>query len=268
MEENWKSEDRGSSQSAGGKKRKGGMMDTHSRGGSENYKDDDDSDGDSSSDDERPSKIEGKLDRSAQLRKEKRLAMNRESARQRRKRKKILIQSLEGQVSELTTQAEEFKASNDRLMARLRSVESELQIANSTISYLLSSQPQGGRAASLPIPGTLLRTNMPFGPALRPQGLGGNAQLDDNLNVLLQAQLASLAQNSPESARSLYQRDGSVRHALDANIFAQMGNRGAPIGSVPHASFYGSRPLGTMRYGTASPGIHAASLENVVSKQR
>jgi hypothetical protein len=66
-----------------------------------------------------------------QHRREKRLAMNRESARARRKRKKLLIESLEGQVSSLTEQNSKLTATAEALVARVRQLESELAITAS-----------------------------------------------------------------------------------------------------------------------------------------
>ena len=69
------------------------------------------------------------LDRTSRLRREKRLAMNRESARARRKRKKILIETLENQVAELTKNNQSYKN-------QISDLEKELIAAKQTIQIL------------------------------------------------------------------------------------------------------------------------------------
>jgi hypothetical protein len=60
------------------------------------------------------------------LRREKRLAMNRESARARRKRKKMLITTLEEKVAVLTRSNEKFKTENEQLVLRTRGLTERL----------------------------------------------------------------------------------------------------------------------------------------------
>ena len=67
-----------------------------------------------------------KTDNLSRSRREKRLAMNRESARARRKRKKMLIETLEQQVSELTRNNEKFKSENGQLVVRVESLSERL----------------------------------------------------------------------------------------------------------------------------------------------
>uniref|UniRef100_A0A7S3P978 BZIP domain-containing protein n=1 Tax=Amphora coffeiformis TaxID=265554 RepID=A0A7S3P978_9STRA len=67
-----------------------------------------------------------KTDSLSKLRREKRLAMNRESARARRKRKKMLIETLEQQVSELTRSNEKFKIENSQLVGRVENLSERL----------------------------------------------------------------------------------------------------------------------------------------------
>jgi hypothetical protein len=70
------------------------------------------------------------------LRREKRLAMNRESARNRRKRKKQLIHNLESQVNELTIAKQQYQVINESLNSRIRALEHELMVSRTTISQL------------------------------------------------------------------------------------------------------------------------------------
>lgn len=88
-------------------------------------------------------------DRLSVLRREKRLAMNRESARLRRRRKKELINSLEAQVDELVNHKSRLEASNELLARRVQALETELASAQSTITTLLgqAAPPLGNSSA-------------------------------------------------------------------------------------------------------------------------
>ena len=83
----------------------------------------------------------GNPDVLARLRKEKRLAMNRESARNRRKRKKMLIESLEAQVTALKNSNQQYQLTNEALSARVRALESDLAVARTTIRQLTGAFP-------------------------------------------------------------------------------------------------------------------------------
>jgi hypothetical protein len=76
---------------------------------------------------------DGELSR---LRRAKRLAMNRQSARARRKRKKVMIESLELQVAELAKRNQHYQVANDSLNSQVSQLERELAVARSTISLL------------------------------------------------------------------------------------------------------------------------------------
>jgi bZIP transcription factor len=76
------------------------------------------------------------LDKYTIIRREKRLAMNRESARNRRQRKKQLIQSLDEQALELRKSNQQLQTTNDSLSVRIRVLESELAAARTTIHQL------------------------------------------------------------------------------------------------------------------------------------
>jgi bZIP transcription factor len=218
---------------------------------------DDNSSGDSSSDEDAPKKGD-KTDCVARLRKEKRLAMNRESARLRRKRKKTLIQSLESQVLELTTAAQEFQTANERLKDRLRSLEGELQIANTTIAYLMSLQQHGGRS-SLPLTTALLARNPHVAPTVRQP----TTRIDEDLNALLQAQAANITnQRNTDTVRSLYLREDSIGRVIDANRYLHLGSQLAPL-NYQHPSLYRN-----LAYTPSSPLINAESLENVVREEK
>lgn len=100
-----------------------------------------DSDDDSEDDDSEAKKLKagGRGGDLSRLRREKRLAMNRESARARRKRKKVLLETLEQQVADLAKRNQRFQLANETLSAKVHQLESELSVARSTIT-LLSQQ--------------------------------------------------------------------------------------------------------------------------------
>ena len=78
----------------------------------------------------------GSNDALTRLRKEKRLAMNRESARNRRKRKKMLIESLEAQVAKLKSSNQQYQLTTESMAAKVRGLENDLAVARSTIRQL------------------------------------------------------------------------------------------------------------------------------------
>jgi hypothetical protein len=82
-------------------------------------------------------------DKYTTIRREKRLAMNRESARNRRKRKKMLIQTLEDQVSNLRKLNQQHQLTIDSLSLRARTLENELTVARITISQLFNASGIG-----------------------------------------------------------------------------------------------------------------------------
>lgn len=67
---------------------------------------------------------------------------NPESARARRKRKKVLLDTLEQQVAELAKRNQKYQASNDSLTSQVRQLEADLAVARSTIALLSSQQPK------------------------------------------------------------------------------------------------------------------------------
>ncbi|GKY97179.1 hypothetical protein MPSEU_000676300 [Mayamaea pseudoterrestris] len=80
-----------------------------------------------------------------QSRKLKRLHMNRESARARRKRKKVLMESLEQQVSDLMKRNQVYRLVNESLTTQVQQLESDLAVANATIVMLRTNS---GNAAA------------------------------------------------------------------------------------------------------------------------
>lgn len=78
----------------------------------------------------------------ARLRREKRLAMNRASARARRNRKKALMETLEGQVTELAKRNQNLQMLNDSLNNKVQTLETELAMARATIAALQTQSQQ------------------------------------------------------------------------------------------------------------------------------
>ena len=112
----------------------------------------------------------------SKLRREKRLAMNRASARARRKRKKVLLDSLANQVTELTKRNQAIQLANETLRSKVDQLESALAQSQATIASLLSDPRQA--ALSQPI--------------VRPDlGVAASAH-QDALRALLQVPPASL----------------------------------------------------------------------------
>jgi len=87
------------------------------------------------------------------LRREKRLAMNRESARARRKKKKFMFESLKARLDEVNTRNQTLRLSNGSLRAQVAELQSELSVAKSTIQTLVARNTQS-------LPPSLVSTNL------------------------------------------------------------------------------------------------------------
>lgn len=82
---------------------------------------------------------ENRYDRLERLKREKRLAMNRECARVRRRRKKVRMELLEGRVQELTATNGRVQEENDALVARAAALEIELNRAKAQQAWQFSA---------------------------------------------------------------------------------------------------------------------------------
>ena len=107
--------------------------------------DDDDSTHDSKNDDVGVGKPGNEL---SKMKRERRLAMNRTSARARRKRKKVLLDTLANQVTELTKQHQALELTNGTLRARVQQLEASLTQSQATIATLLQQQPASSATAA------------------------------------------------------------------------------------------------------------------------
>jgi hypothetical protein len=203
----------------------------------------DDSDEDSRSDDDEVAddgtgRAGEPIDELTRVRREKRLAMNRESARTRRKRKKILLESLEQQVADLNKRNQSYRIANENLKTKVTQLETDLGMARSTIA-VLTQQPRTGAAELAP------GRPLPQGEALGANEL--NRQ--DHLRRLLQARSQLNSQRGPIPAatqldlqsfeQASLQRERAILNALghlDSNscdsghgMIEDAGRRNLPI---------------------------------------
>eukprot|EP00540_Astrosyne_radiata_P014292 CAMPEP_0116847102 /NCGR_PEP_ID=MMETSP0418-20121206/14241_1 /TAXON_ID=1158023 /ORGANISM="Astrosyne radiata, Strain 13vi08-1A" /LENGTH=396 /DNA_ID=CAMNT_0004478497 /DNA_START=70 /DNA_END=1260 /DNA_ORIENTATION=- len=93
----------------------------------------------SESDDENDKAPSSGQDAQQRAKREKRLAMNRASARERRRRKRILLEKLEERVLELTKQVQTLQEVNEGLQGHVRKLEGELSSAHTVIATLSST---------------------------------------------------------------------------------------------------------------------------------
>jgi bZIP transcription factor len=219
------------------------------------------------------------MDKLALIRREKRLAMNRESARNRRKRKKVLIQTLEIQVTEISKSNQQYQLANESLSAKVRALENELAIARNTIAQLTSNAT--GNHAQLQ-----QRFGNHPGAALAPPLVGniefdqfrqGNAavtdvQRGDNLGRLMQAQLEHLALQGGTSgipfatasgagAGGSQFADDSIlrRHALDMQALS-LASRDSALGSMVNISRFAPNVMGERNQNHHSLGVPGSPL--------
>lgn len=176
-------------------------------------------------------------------RREKRLAMNRASARARRKRKKELLGSLAGQVQELTNQNQTLQSKNDTLSSRIEQLEAALAQAQTTITTLSSGnaasmqslhQPHAASAAGVgQLSDSALRSLLLGSGLSGASGLGLSSAFGDSLlnaraaqQLELQNQLRLLNATSGFGAAGLGGSGGLHQHAAADRIGALGGVTG------------------------------------------
>jgi len=193
----------------------------------------DKSDASSDSGDSTNDAAKGPLDRLAQLRREKRLKMNRESARKRRRRKKDLLEKLEQQVEALTAQNQRFMMMSDSLSARVKNLESELAMARSTIA-VLNNQGRSFQAAG--------QTGA-FVPA--PHQMASQPTMVDLLRTQQQQQQRSMVDMSGNSAGVTINSDALLRHSLSLGTPTQtVAVQGSNAGNPGFPAFLGDQSRG------------------------
>lgn len=166
--------------------------------------------------------------RLAKLKREKRLKMNRESAKKRREHQKLRLIELEAQVDQLQKKNQHITFLNENLTTKVQNLEGELAVARSTVS-MLTSQPRQVEASNNP--------NF--------FGMLGHAAADQPIGDLLRRQQASqLPSQSLPVASLLRQRNAELRGVSGMQGLSMMG-MAAPISDLPG-------------------GIHAQSIQNTV----
>jgi hypothetical protein len=183
-------------------------------------------------------------DELSRLRREKRLAMNRESARARRKRKKVLLETLEQQVSDLTKQNQRYRITNETLTLQVAQLENDLALAKSTIAVLSNqSSNLGMRSGSLQqamgaSQGYGLGSGVTHGLGSgRAHGLGGAMQGVSGMP----ADLSSFSESSLGSLTASHLQQEQLRRAMQARLLVQQGH-GINLGGAA-ASFDAHRAL-------------------------
>lgn len=108
-----------------------------------------------SDDDSGPASVNNQYN---QHKREKRLAMNRASARERRRRKRVLLERLEERVLELTKQLQSQQDANVGLQSHIRKLEGELAQSHTVIATLSSAANSRGASSA----GSVHSTAGPF----------------------------------------------------------------------------------------------------------
>lgn len=213
------------------------------------------------------------MDNLTRLRREKRLAMNRESARARRKRKKMLIDTLEQQVSELTRSNEKFKRENGQLVVRVESLSETLAKQEEELVLLRSlaskgANPQLGQQLASPMAASMASAGMVGSvPNLQQQGLGGfetaaEMAADLSLRRLLHTQGLSQASMAMGNQTGVSYGVPPNRAITNQEILGRIGRD-----TSSHA-LYGQmlpsrpRPVHPTGIGAALPGQNTVSPRN------
>lgn len=236
----------------------------------------------------------------ARLRKEKRLAMNRVSARNRRKRKKMLIETLEGQVATLKTANRQHHLANESLQAKVRQLENDLSVARATIRQLTTSagasststlqqQQQQSLMQSPPQPlppqhqqpqqyGTTFTAAAAaggggnLGSNLTTAGLGKNPGATGATGIGSTNAASSVDFQRMEMAAAQNDWDRTMRQQAHLQQLARLqGGGGGGAGTSPRVSGAGmirnSSGLGLSNSGMAGYGVSAGADEAILQQQ-
>jgi hypothetical protein len=152
------------------------------------------------------------------VRREKRLAMNRASARARRKRKKTLLDTLANQVSELSKRNQTLQLSNDTFRGRVEKLESALTQAQATITSLVND---GSRGSAMQPPHQQLGAAASAGATI-----GLSAANQEALRALLLAAAPQLNPTAFHAAASSVLEE-QLRSSQAAQLLGQQHNRSA-----------------------------------------
>ena len=121
------------------------------------------------------------------LKREKRLAMNRECARARRRRKKLRMELLDNRVQELTQKNNRIQEENLTLRARVMQLEAELGAAKSNMGLDVSSRMGG--------PGGMV-SSAGYSPGFSSDLMSSQALIAEKLHLQRRAALAGLGGSS------------------------------------------------------------------------
>jgi hypothetical protein len=193
------------------------------------------------------------------LRRQKRLAMNRESARARRKRKKCLIESLEEHVAELTQKNRRYQIATENLTAKVNKLESDLGVARSTVTYLSSQNQPRSDMLSHMSPAELGLSGVSASGS-SPASRQGGFQ-----NRLLQSQALSHSQLGAGSGygQSAFLDDHRLRQrALDLQI--AQASRDNSLGSALGRYAASQQDMGFNTYGASASGHQRPTSNNTV----
>eukprot|EP00934_Nitzschia_sp_Nitz4_P003145 Nitzschia sp. Nitz4//scaffold23_size168460//50670//51695//NITZ4_002211-RA/size168460-processed-gene-0.251-mRNA-1//-1//CDS//3329543611//3135//frame0 len=196
------------------------------------------------------------------LRREKRLAMNRASARARRKRNKVLLSTLSTQVSDLTQKNRNLQEANEKLIDKVQQLEAALQQSQSVLGNLISQQDHlasAGLAGNSPLTGLHGENHELFRSLLNhPSSSMSGSMLGTPLTpatpsmptsnlreLLLKAQMSQLLQNPSASHLEAAAAAAEMRMQLQSQ--SEMGGGGA-TGASPI-----SRLLGRLSQHNAGP---------------
>jgi hypothetical protein len=197
------------------------------------------------------------------LRRQKRLAMNRESARARRKRKKCLIETLEEHVAELTQKNRRYQIATETLTSKVNKLESDLTLARSTITYLSGQNQPRSNMLSHRSPTELGLSGVS---ASASASASSPSRQSEFQNRFLQAQALSNSQLSAGSAygQSAFIDDHRLRqHALDMQI-AQASRDGTLESVLGRYAASQQQDLGFNSYGASASGLQRNSSNNTV----
>lgn len=198
------------------------------------------------------------MDNLTRLKREKRLEMNRRSARERRKRKKVLIETLEQQVSELTKSNEKFKRENQHLVLRVESLSEALAKQEKELTLLRSIAVGKGHdpqfmAHQLSSASSMAATPRMMGISGLPPGLGADAASDVSLRHILHSErLKAAAMGNHQSLAPFV----PTNRAIDQEILSRIGRD-----SSAHGMYDPLLPSHPMRPGLGAmlPGQNTVS---------
>lgn len=164
------------------------------------------------------------------FRREKRLAMNRASARARRKKKKVMLESLGHQVTELTKKNQSLQGTNETLIRKIDRLETALSQARETIASLLEGRQDGVVDVASALPPSLSTTGLLAGT------MPGSGLVGTGLGTPAGLGTANGARAASDPYHSLLLGTGGASNAASATM-NRIGTRGT-TGLLGQESIY------------------------------